>query len=139
MQSLRRAACSRLLAQWQGSSVGGSSLACGGALQQLQQQAGFAKKSESMDSRLQRVLRMLEPQEVTKVEVSEEDFQEATRRCGGPGVAGCSRRHCHCRLPPPLAACLCSAYVPHLRLRCPMMQSKGIQPAHDAGAPCVAG
>ena len=95
MQALRRAAASRLLAQWEGSGASGSSISCGGALQQLQQQAGFAKKSESMDSRLQRVLRMLEPREVEKVELSDEDFQEGEQRCGTEWQ-GCRRRR-----PPP--------------------------------------
>ena len=73
MQALRRVAASRLLAQWETSG-------CCGSLQPLQQQAGFAKKSESVDTRLQQVLKMLEPQEVEKEELSEEDYQEGLRR-----------------------------------------------------------
>ena len=113
MQALRRAAGSRLLAQWECGSASGSSISCGGALQQLQQQAGFAKKTESMDSRLQKVLRMLEPQEVEQVEVSDEDFQEGMQRCGGPsGRVAATAAACPPARPDQQAALLLTATLP---------------------------
>ena len=77
MQSLRRAApaCRQLVAQWEGC------LQHPSALQQLQQAAPFAKKSgESVDGKLQRVLKMLEPVDIEDVPVSEEEYQEGMRR-----------------------------------------------------------
>lgn len=85
---LRRAVGAGLLARLE---AGGSGTAVSTSIcalqQQLQQQAGFAKKAESVDGRLQRVLRMLEPQDVEQVEVSEEDYREGMRRCGAQGSA----------------------------------------------------
>ena len=59
------------------------------AAQQLQQAAGYAKKSggESMDNRLKSVLSMLEPRDVDEVELSPEDHADATRRCAGVQAA----------------------------------------------------
>lgn len=81
-QALRSSgAASRLLAQCVPASSSAPAQQLG---QQLQQQAGFAKKGgESVDSRLQKVLKMLEPREVEKVELSEEDYAEAMQRCAG--------------------------------------------------------
>lgn len=79
-QALRRSgAASRLLSQCGPSS---SSAPAQQLAQQRQQQAGFAKKGgESVDSRLQKVLKMLEPREVEDIEISEEDYAEGVRRC----------------------------------------------------------
>lgn len=83
-QGLVQAAC-RLL----GGQGGGATA----PWQQLQQQAGFAKKGESVDNRLQRVMKMLEPRQVEQVELSEEDYQEGMRRCvRRAGVGGVGRR-----------------------------------------------
>lgn len=71
--ALRRLAAGRLLARCDAPSLAGASA-------QLQQQAGFAKKGESVDTRLQKVLKMLEPREVEEVELSKEDYEEAMRR-----------------------------------------------------------
>ena len=80
-QALRRSgAASRLLSPCGPSS---SSALAQQLAQQLQQQAGFAKKGgETVDSRLQKVLKMLEPREVEDIEISEEDYAEGVRRCG---------------------------------------------------------
>ncbi|KAL4458571.1 hypothetical protein ABPG75_013436 [Micractinium tetrahymenae] len=78
---LRRALGRGVLAQLEGGSSGMASSSSMCALaQQLQQTAGFAKKTESVDGRLQKVMRMLESQEVETVEVSEEDYLEGMRR-----------------------------------------------------------
>lgn len=79
---LRQAVARGVLAQLEGCSSGitSSSSLCALA-QQLQQTVGFAKKTESVDGRLQRVLKALEPQEVETVQVSEEDYLEGMRRC----------------------------------------------------------
>ena len=79
---LRLALAGRLLAQLESSSssIAASSRICA-LQQQLQQQAGFAKRAETVDGRLQRVMKMLEPQEVEKIEVSDEDYAEGMRRC----------------------------------------------------------
>ncbi|KAI3435926.1 hypothetical protein D9Q98_001984 [Chlorella vulgaris] len=72
MQCLRRAAACRLLSQWPTSSSS-TSVAL--------QHAGFAKRSgESADSKLNKVLKMLEPREVEQVDISEEDYAEGMRR-----------------------------------------------------------
>ncbi|KAI7841899.1 hypothetical protein COHA_004428 [Chlorella ohadii] len=78
-QALRRSgAASRLLSQCIPSS---SSAPVQQLAQQLQQQAGFAKKGgETVDSRLQKVLKMLEPREVEEIEISAEDYAEGVRR-----------------------------------------------------------
>lgn len=86
MLALRRgAAASRLLAHCEPLSSSSKS----GVLQQpLEQRAGYAKKGgESVDSRLQKVLKMLEPRQVEEVQLSPEDHAEAMRRCGGQAVA----------------------------------------------------
>lgn len=79
-QALRRSGtASRLLSQCGPSS---SSAPAQQLAQQLQQQAGFAKKGgETVDSRLQKVLKMLEPREIEDIEISEEDYAEGLRRC----------------------------------------------------------
>ncbi len=107
-QALRRSgAASRLLSQCIPSS---SSAPVQQLAQQLQQQAGFAKKGgETVDSRLQKVLKMLEPREVEEIEISAEDYAEGVRRCAvaaaaaaaGLGthmvaVLGCSQGACSC-------------------------------------------
>lgn len=77
---LQRAVARGLQTQLEGiGGIASSSSLCALA-QQLHQTAGFAKKAESVDGRLQKVLKVLEPRKVEKVEVSEEDYQEAMRR-----------------------------------------------------------
>lgn len=71
----RRVAAARLLAQLEPSSVA--------ALQRQpgQQAAGYAKKDERADNRVQNVLKMLEPRQVEEIELSKEDYEEGMRRC----------------------------------------------------------
>ncbi|PSC71383.1 hypothetical protein C2E20_5334 [Micractinium conductrix] len=82
MQALRQAATSRLAAAAACSSCQPVASSWIAAAQQLQQAAGYAKKSggESMDNRLKSVLSMLEPRDVDEVELSPEDHADATRR-----------------------------------------------------------
>lgn len=94
LTALRRSgAAARLLARCEPSSVVALQ-------QQLGQRAGYAKKGESVDSRLQKVLKMLEPREVEEVELSKEDYEEGVRRCAWRvGVGGGSGGRRKCRRP----------------------------------------